>query len=65
MPDGSHQTSQPTTCHRLISVAAEGLASLGVREPSLDLLRPIAEAIAALEPATDDTPQLGTYEDAR
>ena len=65
MPDGSCQTSPPTTCHRLISVAAEGMASLGVREPSLDLLRPIAETIAALEPATDDAPQPEDSEDAR
>jgi len=65
MPDDTRNDSRPPASQRLIAVAAEGLASLGVREPSLDLLRPIAEAIAALETAADATPQTGAPEDAR
>ena len=65
MPDNVRPDSHPPASQRLITVASEGLASLGVRGPSLDLLRPIAEAIAALETAADATPQTGAPEDAR
>jgi len=65
MPNDTRFDSRLPASQQLIAISAEGLASLGVREPSLDLLRPIAEAIAALEPSTDAMPQTGAPEDAR
>ena len=49
---------------RLVDIAAAGLASLGLRDPSIDLLSPIAEVIAQLAPRGAEADK-GVAEDAR